>query len=114
MISVASFTTLDLFLVQNLNTGDESPADVEGGEEGHGDQAGGVHDGGDKQWSPSSLRCGEVRCRDGTPTSREAADLLISPPPSRGHSIIIIIIILSSYHLVTPHLPAASTITPDP
>ena len=63
--------------------------------------------------SLSSLRCGEVRCRDGTPTSREAADLL-SPPPSRGHSIIIIIIILSSYHLVTPHLPASSTITPDP
>ena len=48
MISVASFTTLDLFLVQNLNTGDESPADVEGGEEGHGDQAGGVHDGGEQ------------------------------------------------------------------
>ena len=59
MISVASFTTLDLFLVQNLNTGDESPADVEGGEEGHGDQAGGVHDG-DEQSEQSEVWRGQM------------------------------------------------------
>ena len=60
MMSVASFTTHDLFLVQNLNTGDESPADVEGSEEGHGDQGGGVHDGESEQsevWRGQMPRC---------------------------------------------------------